>query len=169
MSVRNADSDGAILSKRRTTYSVESTVGITVGHNLQSRVHAVRERNTERLLVERDVRETESTQSGEAEGRDKGDVEVVARVVTETQEHLDGRLAVAHGQGDRDGILRQGQHRPLGGLAHSTAGERGHGVLIEATARGVVELEVGGRERNQSGEGEERELHGDSCFVWKEH
>jgi len=150
----------------RSTYRVQAAGGITVGDDLQRRVGAVRQVRPEHLRVERDVREAERAQPRQAEGWHEGDVEVAARVVAQAQEDLDGGLAVAHGQGDGEGALGQRQHGAVGGLGPAAAGELGHRVLDEAAARGVVELEVGGREGHEGGEGDERELHGDAGRGW---
>lgn len=95
------------------------------------------------------MRKTERAQSRHAEGVDEGDVEVLARVGAQSQEHLDGGLGMAHLQGDWERAVGQRDLGALSGRRRAAAGVDGHRVDDSLAAVRVDEFEMGGHERDE--------------------
>lgn len=107
------------------------------------------------------MRQTELAQAIDLESRLEDDVVVTAWVATKREEDLDGCLGMMHLQCNREGSSLQGELGAVGGLAHATAGEVGHGVLVEAAGGGVHQLEMCCGHWHDGHEGKDGELHCD--------
>lgn len=140
----------------RVTHVVETAVGVTVGNNLNGSVHASGNVQTGGELQSTST-DTEVLGSLFLEGRQQSDVEVAARVVSESHQNLDLGRGVTHEElngSTSDGEL--GTIRADGVLP--TAGECAQDVLIETACSRVDKLEVG-RDKRQQGAEEQLDLH----------
>lgn len=89
------------------------------------------------------MRKTKRSQAQQTKSRNESDIEVFAGVRSQGEEHLYGRFVMAHFQGDREGIVGEGDFGAVSGGRDSAAGKDGHCVFISWTAFGVDEFEVG--------------------------
>ena len=88
---------------RDSTYSIETAGRITVALHLDSSIHAIGDIHAEHVTAKLDMRQTERAQAVDLEGMHEGDVIVVAGIAAEGEQDLNGRLAVAHFQSEREG------------------------------------------------------------------
>ena len=144
------------------TYVVETTVGVTVGDDLEGRVHAARNVQTRR---NHNIAQAEAIRSTLLDSRHKVNVErvgAVARVVTKSYVDLRARLGVLHvklnwSTSDRPQCATLGA-----GIVEATAGSVDGPLFVETASDRPEDLKVGGGERGEEREESEFGIHRES-------
>jgi len=134
------------------SYVVQSSTRVSIGHHLDSGVHAFGDVEASWVLNGTGA-QAEVLRALLCESGNQRDVEVVTRVVAKRQQDLDVRLGVTHVQ--LDGSTIDGKLSSVwADCILPTAGESSKDILVEAASNWVQELEVCRHERQQGSENE---------------